>query len=100
MAPTTDELQTQIDAMKAFIGIDGYQAGQRRLRDAYRAKLEDTVAESQVILDQPEDTAAKLTALENIAQTMVVLKDRIDFLDRQLGPAETGNRATRRRARK
>lgn len=100
MPPTTDELQTQIDAMKAFIGIDGYQAGQRRLREGYAARLQEVVAESQLVISEDLPAETLQAALAPHVRNMDLLKGRIDRLDRELGPSENGNRSARRRPKR
>lgn len=99
MPPTTDELQTQIDAMKAFIGVDGYQAGQRRLREGYAQRLQEVVAEAQLVMSEGLPDEALQAALAPHVRNMTLLKGRIDRLDRELGPGESGNRAARRRSK-
>ena len=95
--PTTDELQTQIDAMKAFIGNDGYRAGQQRIRDNYTASLQNIVADATLILsDKAVDAELRETQVADKLEAAMLLKRRIDKLDQELGDPE-GNRASRRR---
>lgn len=98
-APTLDKLQTQIDAMKAFIGIDGYRAGQQRIRDNYISQLQDIVADAKLVIsDSKVDSERREAAATQMMQSATLLKGRIDQLDKELGAAgEDGNRATRRR---
>lgn len=98
---TLDELQTQIDAMKAFIGIDGYRAGQQRIRDNYLARLQDEVADAKLIMaDRALDDEVRETVLTRKVEMAETLKRRIDALDKEIGPGEDRNRAARRRTSK
>lgn len=98
---TPEELQTQIDAMKAFIGLEGYQAGQRRVREDYLGQLQNAVADAKTItVDKKLDEKAREVVLGRLVFQMDMFKRRIDQLDRELGPGEGGNRATRRGERR
>ena len=96
--PTLEELQTQIEAMKSFIGLDGYRAGQQRIRDTYTSQLQNLVADAKLILEDPGlDEERKEASVVQILANASTLKRRIDQLDKELGAGEEGNRATRRR---
>lgn len=97
-APTLDELQTQIEAMKAFIGLDGYRAGQQRIRANYTTQLQDTVADAKLIVSDGSMNEKRQEILAHqLMETANTLKGRIDQLDKELGAGEEVNRATRRR---
>lgn len=97
---TLEDQQAQIDALRAFVGIDGYRAGQERMRTEYMARLQNVIAEAKVQSADPELPEAVREAL--LAQRLEganQLKRWIDKLNRELGPGAAGNRATRRRAK-
>ena len=90
---TLEELQIQIEAMKAFIGLDGYRAGQQRIRENYKSQLQDLIADAKLIsadptLNEERKEASLIRAVRNATQ----LKNRIDQLDQELGAGEEGNR--------
>jgi len=99
MTETLDDIQAQVDALKAFIGIEGYRQGQQRIRAKYMAQLQDEIADAKLILaDTALDEKVRLTAAARGAAIAETLKRRVDELDKQLGTAApNGNRAARRR---
>ena len=100
--PTIEELRALIrEEVRSIIDPEGYAAGQKRIRENYMAQLQNELADFDVVeRDKGLEEELRETVLLRKGDTILLLKRRVEDLDRALKLGENGNRAQRRGARK
>lgn len=97
--PSLEELRSLIrDEVRAIVDPEGYRAGQQRVRQSYMDQLQNELVDFDLV-DRDREIAeeAREMVLQTKGNTILLLRRRIEDLDRALSLGENGNRAQRRR---